>query len=67
MNTLALWIGYVVLVSAGVALTAGVVYAAVYWTTYAINNSHQRAAETIAGKGWMKLLQEAAEKQKETP
>ena len=64
MDVLALWIGRAVIAFAGVALAAGIVYAAVYWTTYAINISHRRAAETIAGKGWLELLQKAADEQK---
>lgn len=59
METLALWIGYAVLGAAGLSLTVGVVYGAIYWTTYAVNRSHHRAAESIAGKGYLKLLRKA--------
>jgi hypothetical protein len=63
MDTLALWIGYAVLTAAGLAVTAGALYAAVYWITYAVNESHHRAAASIAGKDYLKLLRKAMEEQ----
>lgn len=67
MNTLALWIGWIVMSVGAIAATVGIVYACVYWTTYWINESHVRAAETIAGKGWMELLRKAAGEKEDKP
>lgn len=67
MNTVALFLGYLVLTVGGIATAAGLVYAAVYWTTYWINESHVRAAQTIAGKGWLELLRKAADENEDKP
>lgn len=67
MDIIAEWIGYVILVSGGLTAALGIVYAATYWVTYAVNNSHRRAAATIAGKHWLEVLQKAVEDQKAAP
>lgn len=65
MDTLALWIGRIVLILGGSSLFALIVWLAIYWITYAVNNSHQRICETIAGKKWIDILRQAVEEMEE--
>lgn len=59
MDILALWVGRVVLAIGGLGLFVGLIWLAIYFITRAVNNGHQRAAETIAGKDYLDILRKA--------
>lgn len=59
MDILALWIGRIVVALGGVGIFVVIVWQSIYWITYAVNNSHQRLAATIAGKEWLEVLRNA--------
>jgi hypothetical protein len=61
MDTIALWIGWFVLGLGSFVVLVGALYAGVYWTTFWINESHHRIAESITGRAYLDLLRSTVE------